>query len=67
MFIEDIVYKSLEGSRSVSKSKGYYLIFIGSILSLEYYKIFGILNKPNSVKALPNIKLYKEFYSTSSL
>jgi hypothetical protein len=34
-FTENIVYKSLEGSRSISKSERYYLIFIGSVSGSE--------------------------------
>ena len=61
---EYIIYISLVRSRSVSQSKRKYLIFIQSVTSPKYSKIYGSGVYPNLVKGLADIKLYKNFSST---
>ena len=60
---EYIVYILLVRSRSVSQSKGEYFIFIRSVLSLKYSKIYRSRVYPNLVEGLADIKLYKYFSS----
>ena len=56
---EYIIYILLVRSRSVSQSKGEYFVFIRSVLSLKYSKVYRSGVHSNSVEGLTDIKLYK--------